>query len=85
MQLDLGIAFLQGLRGHRVQAFRVAVILQQRRIHAHPVPALAAQQGMQRHAGALGAQVPQRDIQARQRMHHGAGPPQVMQRALHAG
>ncbi|MNT52206.1 hypothetical protein D3C72_1892180 [compost metagenome] len=43
VQLDLGIALIQGARCHRVQALGVAVVLKQRRIDAHALAALAAQ------------------------------------------
>jgi hypothetical protein len=62
VQLDVAIALLDRLLGARGDLLRIAV-LQQAGIGRQLVAARAAQQPMQRQAGRLAGNVPQRDVE----------------------
>jgi hypothetical protein len=66
VQLDVAIALFDRLLGARRDLLGIAV-LQQAGIGRQLVAARAAQQPMQRQAGCLAGDVPQRDVEARQR------------------
>ena len=68
MQLDLTIAALESASGVALNVLRVAGILQQRGIAFHARSLGAAQERRHRNARELAANVPQRDIESRERV-----------------
>ena len=82
MQLDVLVAAFERARGVALEVLGVAVILQQRGI-AFDMRALgAAEQRRYRNALALAADVPERDVQARERVEHRPGAAHRQQHAL---
>ena len=73
MQLDLTVAALESASGVALDVFRVAVILQQRGVAFDARSLGAAKEGRYRNARELAANVPQRDIESRERVRQRTG------------
>ena len=81
MQLDQPIAAPDGF-GDFAHHHLFIAIAQQACIRRQRGSRAAAEQLVQRHAGALGRDIPQRDIHARHRKHHRPAAPRVIEAAM---
>ena len=84
VQLDVAIAALERARHVALHVLDVAAIGEQRGIDLDAVALLAAEQRMHRHAFELAAQIPQREVEAGERVDERAGAAEIVQRALEA-
>src|SRR4029079_15036856 len=85
VQLDVLVAALQRTRRDALHVLDIALILDQRGVGLDALPPGAAEQFRHRDAFELAADVPQRDVEAADRVYDDAGAAQSVQQALDAG
>ncbi len=84
VQLDVLVAAFERARGVALHVFDVAGILQQRGVGLDALSLSAAEQFRHRDALELAADVPKRDVEPGERMHHRPGATEAVQQAFDA-